>query len=88
MGMDSTIDGVELVVKKLAMEDQLHYKAVIMIQGNDVATGLKWASMSSTVLMILPPTLTTWAMEKVLATWVHYIPLNVTPTTWKRRCSG
>jgi hypothetical protein len=32
--------------------------------------------MSSSVLMIPPPTLTTWAMEELLKPWVHYIPLD------------
>jgi hypothetical protein len=74
--MNSTIDGVELVGKKISMKDQLRYKAVIMIEGNDVATCLKWALMSSSVLMMPPPTLTTWAMEELLKPWVHYIPLD------------
>jgi hypothetical protein len=74
--MNSTIDGVQLVGKKLSMKDQLRYKAIIMIEGNDVATGLKWALMSNSVLMIPPPTLTTWAMEELLEPWVHYVPLN------------
>jgi hypothetical protein len=76
VGMNSTIDGVELVGKELSMKDQLRYKAIIMIQGNDVATGLKWALMSNSVLMIPPPTVTTWAMEELLEPWVHYIPLD------------
>jgi hypothetical protein len=75
-GMNSTIDGVELVGKMLSMKDQLSYKAIIMIEGNDVATGLKWALMSNSVLMIPPPTVTTWAMEELLEPWVHYIPLD------------
>jgi hypothetical protein len=74
--MNSTIDGVQLVGTALKMQDQLRYKAVIMIEGNDVATGLKWALMSNSVLMMPPPTLTTWAMEELLEPWVHYIPLN------------
>jgi hypothetical protein len=74
--MNSTIDGVQLVGKKLSMKDQLRYKAIIMIEGNDVATGLKWALMSNSVLMIPPPTLTTWAMEELLEPWVHYVPLD------------
>jgi hypothetical protein len=62
--------------KKLSRKHQLKYKAIIMIEGNDVASGLKWALMSNSVLMIPPPTLTTWAMEEFLEPWVHYIPLD------------
>jgi hypothetical protein len=74
--MNSTIDGVQLVGKALSMTGQLRYKAIIMIEGNDVATGLKWALMSNSVLMMPPPTLTTWAMEELLEPWVHYVPLD------------
>jgi hypothetical protein len=75
-GMKSNVDGVELIGKKLSMKDQLRYKAIIMVEGNDVSSGLKWALMSNSVLMIPPPTLTTWAMEELLEPWVHYIPLD------------
>jgi hypothetical protein len=75
-GLQSTVDGVQLVGKEFSMRKLLKYKAIIMVQGNDVASGLKWALMSNSVLIIPPPTLTTWAMEEFLEPWVHYIPLD------------
>jgi hypothetical protein len=58
------------------MKQQLQYKALIMVEGNDVATGLKWALLSNSVVMMQPPSHTSWAMEELLEPWVHYIPLD------------
>lgn len=56
--------------------EQLRCKAVIILEGNDVATGLKWALLSRSVVLMPPPTVTSWAMEELLKPWVHYIPLD------------
>jgi hypothetical protein len=60
----------------LSMEQLLQYKALIILEGNDVSTGLKWALMSQSVVMMPPPTKTSWAMEEYLEPWVHYVPLR------------
>lgn len=54
----------------------LQYKVLIMLEGNDVSTGLKWALYSNSVVLIPPPTRTTWAMEELLQPWVHYVPID------------
>jgi hypothetical protein len=59
-----------------SVSEQLRYKAVIILEGNDVATGLKWALLSRSVVLMPPPTVTSWAMEELLKPWVHYIPLD------------
>ena len=41
----------------------------------DVATGLKWMLYSNSVVLMSPPTVSTWAMEDLLLPFVHYIPL-------------
>ena len=56
--------------------DMLQYKAIIMLEGNDVASGLKWALFSNSVVMMSKPTCTSWAMEELLRPYVHYIPLK------------
>jgi hypothetical protein len=58
------------------MKQMLQYKAIVILEGNDVASGLKWALLSNSVVMMQPPTYTSWAMEEMLQPWVHYIPLN------------
>eukprot|EP00978_Attheya_sp_CCMP212_P035253 scaffold152149_cov61-Attheya_sp.AAC.2 len=58
------------------MEDLLEYKIIICLQGNDVSSGLKWQLWSRSVVIISPPTLTSWAMEELLVPWVHNIPMD------------
>ena len=68
--------GIPLVGDILDLRSMLEHKAIIMLEGNDVSTGLKWALYSNSVLMATPPEKTSWAMEDLLEPWVHYIPLN------------
>ena len=46
------------------------------MEGNDLATGLRWSLLSRSVVMMPPPQRTSWAMEEWLEPWVHYIPIN------------
>jgi hypothetical protein len=55
----------------------LQHKAVIMVEGNDVATGLKWALLSNSAALMTPPSKMTHAMEDLLEMWVHCVPLAV-----------
>jgi hypothetical protein len=54
----------------------MRYKAIIMLEGNDVASGLKWSLLSQSVVMMPKPKHTSWALEELLEAWVHYIPLS------------
>ncbi|GMI05977.1 hypothetical protein TrVE_jg12773 [Triparma verrucosa] len=54
------------------------YKMLIMVEGNDVATGLKWALVSSSAVIMPPPRVVSWLMEDKLLPWVHYIPVKPT----------
>jgi Glycosyl transferase family 90 len=49
---------------------------VKFVIGLDAGTGLKWALFSNSVVMMIPPKFTSWAMEELLEPWVHYIPLS------------
>jgi hypothetical protein len=60
----------------LTMEELLKYKVIIMLEGNDVSSGLKWALFSESVVMMPQPTCTSWALEELLEPWVHYVPLT------------
>jgi Glycosyl transferase family 90 len=70
-------DDVDLYGDKVSLEDMLQCKALIMLEGNDVSSGLKWALFSNSVVLMPEPTLISWAMEERLEPWVHYIPINV-----------
>ena len=68
--------GVRLEGDRITREEYLKYKAIIMLEGNDVSSGLKWALYSNSVVMTQKSTCTSWAMEEALEPWVHYVPLN------------
>lgn len=74
--VNSTINGIEITARKLSAEQQMRNKAIVMLEGNDVSSGLKWALYSNSVVLMPHPTFTSWAMEELLQPYVHYIPLN------------
>lgn len=60
----------------LSREDQLQYKFLFSIEGNDVASNLKWAMNSNSVVMMTRPKFETWFCESQLLPGVHYIPIK------------
>lgn len=63
---------VPYFAERLTIEDQLDYKFILSLEGNDVASNLKWI-MSSNSLAVMPrPTCETWFMEGTLIPDVHY----------------
>lgn len=74
--LPNTLGGVELVAPKVPIKYMMQHKALVMLEGNDVASGLKWALLSQSVVLMSKPQHTSWAMEELLEPWVHYIPLN------------
>lgn len=59
----------------ISLYDHLKYKFVFTIEGNDVASNLKWV-MSSNSLAVMPkPTCETWFMEGRLIAGEHYIEI-------------
>jgi Glycosyl transferase family 90 len=68
---------IELYSDPMSMNELLQYKALIMLEGNDVSSGLKWALFSNSVVLMPEPTMTSWAMEELLIPWVHYIPITL-----------
>ncbi|MFM2486979.1 glycosyl transferase family 90 [Celerinatantimonas yamalensis] len=58
---------------RMTILDQLHYKFILSLEGNDVASNLKWI-MSSNSLAVMPkPKFETWFMEGRLEPGVHYV---------------
>ena len=64
-----------LTKDKMTIEQQLQYKILISLEGNDVSSGLKWMLLSNSVVMMPLPTRTSWAMEELLQPFVHYVPM-------------
>ena len=67
---------VEERKNKMPYKEQLGYKALIVMEGNDLAEGLRWSLLSRSVVLMPPPNRTSWAMEEWIEPWVHYIPLD------------
>ena len=61
--MPETLNGISLMAPVTTIRRLLEYKAVIMLEGNDVASGLKWALLSQSVVLMPRPLHTSWAME-------------------------
>jgi hypothetical protein len=75
--VNKTIHGVPVQAdRRLSLAEMLQFKGILILEGNDVATALKWALASRSVVLMPRPKFTSWAMEELLAPWVHYIPLN------------
>ena len=74
--LPDSINGVKLTSDKVTVRHLLRYKGIVMLEGNDVASGLKWALLSSSVVLMPIPKHTSWAMEERLMPWIHYVPLN------------
>lgn len=61
---------------KKTIREHLDYKFIMAIEGNDVASNLKWV-MSSNSLAVMPrPTCETWFMEGRLRGGVHYVEVR------------
>jgi hypothetical protein len=71
------IEGIPMMRTRIPISEQLKYKMLISVEGNDVATGLKWSLLSTSVVLMPPPTKTIFSLEVLLEPWIHYVPLDV-----------
>ena len=76
---DVGINGIgkpEWVKPKISLLEHLNYKFILSLQGNDVATNLKWIMSSNSIAVMPKPTMETWFMEGSLIGDRHYIELR------------
>lgn len=59
----------------LTVEEQLKSKLVLSLEGNDVATNLKWIMSSNSIPVMPKPSCETWFMEGKLIPDVHYLEI-------------
>jgi hypothetical protein len=71
-GIDNSVFKKEF----MSIKDQLKYKFIFSVEGNDVASNLKWILNSNSLCFMQKPTIETWAMEGLLEAGVHYVELN------------
>lgn len=60
----------------MSIPDQLDFKFVLSIEGNDVATNLKWIMSSNSLCLMTKPKFETWYMEGTLEAGKHYVQLR------------
>lgn len=60
----------------MSVKDQLQYKYILSIEGNDVATNLKWIMHSNSLCFMRAPKFETWFQEGVLKPNIHYVQLK------------
>jgi hypothetical protein len=53
----------------------LENKYILSVEGNDVATNLKWIMCSNSVLLMPKPQIESWIMESHLIPYVHFVPI-------------
>lgn len=60
----------------LPMRKQLEAKYLLSLEGNDVASGLKWMMGSQSCVLMPEPTVESWFCESLLEPWNHYVPVE------------
>ena len=63
------------ILHNMSIKDQLQSKFIISIEGNDVATNLKWILYSNSVVIMPKPTVSSWLMEDMLIAGIHYVEI-------------
>lgn len=58
---------------KMSLYDHLDYRYIISLEGNDVASNLKWVMSSNSIAVMPKPTCESWFMEGQLRPDYHYI---------------
>lgn len=66
----------EWMTPKKTIREHLDYKFIIALEGNDVASNLKWVMSSNSLAVMTRPTCETWFMEGTLVAGVHYVEVK------------
>ncbi|HIB38181.1 glycosyl transferase family 90, partial [Mesonia sp.] len=61
---------------RMTIEEQLAYKFILSVEGNDVASNLKWIMSSNSIAVMPTPKYETWFMEGKLIADYHYIHIK------------
>lgn len=62
--------------EKLTIRQHLDYKFILALEGNDVASNLKWVMSSGSAAVMPKPQYETWFMEGTLNPGEHYIEIR------------
>ncbi len=70
---------------KRTIYEHFDYKFIVSLEGNDVASNLKWIMASNSVAVMPRPTCETWFMEGRLIPNVHYIEVAADYSNFEER---
>lgn len=62
--------------EKISIKEHLKYKFILSLEGNDVATNLKWIMSSNSIAIMPKPKFETFFMEGILKEDFHYIKIK------------
>lgn len=60
----------------MSIKEQLKYKYIVSIEGNDVASNLKWIMASNSLCFMIKPKYASWFAEELLIPNYHYVLLK------------
>lgn len=66
----------EWMTPKKTIREHLDYKFIMALEGNDVASNLKWVMSSNSLAVMTKPTCETWFMEGTLKAGYHYVEVK------------
>lgn len=66
----------EWQTEKKTIGEHLEYRYIMALEGNDVASNLKWVMSSNSIAVMPRPTCETWFMEGTLIPNYHYIEIK------------
>ncbi|MEG3693586.1 glycosyl transferase family 90 [Vibrio coralliirubri] len=76
IGRTKPLEGMPYEKAPMTIDEQIKYKFILAIEGNDVATNLKWAMSSNSLVIMSKPKYETWFMEGRLQKGVHYVEVK------------
>lgn len=71
-----SINPIDWQSKPISIKKQLKYRYIMAIEGNDVASNLKWIMSSNSIAVMPRPKYETWFMEGTLIPNHHYIEIK------------
>lgn len=75
----------QMLKPKISIEEHLKYKFILSLEGNDVASNLKWIMSSNSIAISPPLKMETWYMEGTLVPNEHFICINEDYTNLEER---
>lgn len=66
----------EMIKPRISIAEQLKSQFIVSLQGNDLASNIRWVLFSNSVPIMPKPEWTSWTMEEKLEPFVHYLELD------------